>query len=295
MKEVASQDALRRFDDLWDFDDPGGTETKFRELLPRAEEVEDRSLVLQIRTQLARTLGLQKKWEEAQAELDAVERELPEVPDVVRVRYLLERGRVFRSSGHPDRARLLFEEAWELARPAGEDGFAVDAAHMMAIVETGDSVIQWNETALDLARTSTEERARKWRASLLNNLGWTYHERGNFPKALALFEEALEEREARGQADEARIAKWCVARAKRSLGRTEEALAEQRELLRKIEEDGRRDGFVFEEIAECLWRLGREEEARPFFAQAWTELAADPWLPDSEPERLARLRELGRV
>ena len=61
-------------------------------------------------------LMLQKKWDEAQAELDAVEHRLATEPDVVRVRYLLERGRVFRSSGDPDRARPLFEEAWELAR-----------------------------------------------------------------------------------------------------------------------------------------------------------------------------------
>ena len=103
MTKTAGDEELQRFDDLWDYEDPAGTEPKFRELLPRAEAAGNRSLVLQIRTQLARTLGLQKRWDEAHAELDDVERSLPEAPDVVRVRYLLERGRVFRSSGDPDR------------------------------------------------------------------------------------------------------------------------------------------------------------------------------------------------
>jgi hypothetical protein len=92
-----------------------------------------------------------------------------------------------------------------------------------------------------------------------------------------------------------RIARWCVARVKRSLGRTAESLAAQEELLRELEAAGGRDGYVLEEIAECLLALGREEDARPFFAAAWEELSRDAWLPDAEPDRLARLEKLGRT
>jgi tetratricopeptide (TPR) repeat protein len=284
--------APERFDELWDFDDPAGTEARFRELLPRARQ--DKSLSLQIRTQIARTLGLQKKWDEARSMLDGVEAELPSSPDVVRVRWLLERGRVLNSSGDRERARPLFREAWELARAAGEDGFAVDAAHMVAIVEEGEA-IAWNERALELARRSPDPRARRWRGSLLNNLGWAHHGRGDYEQALALFEEALAAREEQGDRSAVRIARWCVARAKRSLGRTEESLAAQEELLRELEAAGGRDGYVLEEIAECLLALGREEDARPFFAAAWEELSRDAWLPDAEPDRLARLEKLGRT
>ena len=284
--------ALSRFDELWDFGDPAATEARFRELLPRAKS--DRALALQIRTQIARTLGLQKKWSEAHAMLDDVEAELPSAPDVVRVRWLLERGRVLNSSGERERAGPLFREAWRLARAAGEDGFAVDAAHMVAIVEEREA-IEWNERALALARGSPDPRARKWRGSLLNNLGWARHDRGDHEAALALFEEALAAREEQADRRAIRVARWCVARAKRSLGRTAEALAEQEELLRELDADGARDGFVNEEIAECLHALGREEDARPFFASAWEELSRDPWLLDTEPGRLARLKELGRV
>jgi tetratricopeptide (TPR) repeat protein len=291
----AAPPALADFDRLWDFDDPAGTEAKFRALLPAAEAAGDRPALLQIRTQIARTLGLQKRYDEAGRELEAVRSELAGAPDVVRVRWLLESGRVRNTSGDPAGARPLFEEAWSAARACGEDGFAVDAAHMVAIVAAPDEAIAWNERALELARTSPDPRAGKWKGSLLNNLGWTYHDLGRHEDAHRLFEEALAFRRERGEDGPIRIARWCVARCLRSLGRTEEALAAQRALLAESEADSANepDGYVLEEIAECLLALGRAGEARPFFARAHAALSRDPWLPENEPERIARLAELG--
>ena len=40
-------------------------------------------------------------------------------PARVRLRYLLERGRVLNSSGKPDEARPLFLQAWELGTQPG--------------------------------------------------------------------------------------------------------------------------------------------------------------------------------
>jgi len=282
------------FDDLWDYDDPAGTEARFRALRPRLEVAGDRSLLLQLDTQIARTLGLQRRFDESLALLDALEPELEAADPVVRVRWLLERGRALNSSGRKDEARPLFEEAWERGRASGADGFAVDAAHMVAIVAEGDEAIRWNETALDHARRSDDPKAKRWKGSLLNNLGWTYHDLGEHGKALALFEEALEFRRSEGKAIPTDIAEWCVARELRALGRTEEALTRQRELLRAKEEGGRgRDGYVYEEIGECLLELGHGEEAKPYFAKAYVELSKDAWLSEGEPERLERLRRLG--
>ena len=57
----------------------------------------------------------------------------------------------------------------------------------------------------------------------------------------------------------------------------------------------RLDGYVTEEIAECLLTLGRNDEARPVFARAYAELSADDELQSREPERLERLRVLGET
>jgi tetratricopeptide (TPR) repeat protein len=94
---------------------------------------------------------------------------------------------------------------------------------------------------------------------------------------------------------EIRIAQWCVARTLRSLKRVEEALSKQMTLKAEYEAagEGDRDGFVYEEIGECLLELKRIKEARPYFAKAHEILSQDSWLAEKEPERLARLRELG--
>jgi hypothetical protein len=79
------------------------------------------------------------------------------------------------------------------------------------------------------------------------------------------------------------------------LNRTEEALALQRVLLEQHRAAGSKDGFVEEEIAECLLALDRPEEAKPHFSAAHELLAEDAWLQRDEPERLERLRRLGGV
>src|SRR5690242_9943799 len=116
----------RDFDGLWDYNDAAGTEKKFRELLPKAP---DDAYRLELNTQIARAMGLQRKFDDAHKALDEVEASLKPGMDRLKVRYLLERGRVFNSSGEKDKARPLFLEAWELGQRSAEDGLAVDAAH----------------------------------------------------------------------------------------------------------------------------------------------------------------------
>jgi tetratricopeptide (TPR) repeat protein len=146
---------------------------------------------------------------------------------------------------------------------------------------------------MGLAEKSRDPKARGWLGPLYNNLGWTYHDKGELDKALALFEKGVAFRAERGQSKELRIARWTVGRALRSLGRIDEALAIQRALAKEHEAAGSSDGFVFEEIAECLLALKKRAEARPWFARAHEELSKDEWLAKHEARRIARLRERG--
>jgi tetratricopeptide (TPR) repeat protein len=133
---------------------------------------------------------------------------------------------------------------------------------------------------------------RRWLAPLHNNLGWAYHDRGELAAALAEFEKAVPLYAVRGNAADARFSRWTVARALRSLGRCAEALPAQQTLLAETSAAGVEDGFVHEEIAECLLALGRAEEARPHFREAHRSLSQDASLARDEPARLARLLEL---
>ncbi len=295
MPTTGNDDSLPEIRTVWNFSDPAGSEAAFRVLLPRPERAKNASYRLQLLTQIARAQGLARKFDEAHRTLDEVQTHLDAQPPIVRVRYLLERGRVFNSSGKRDEAQPLFVEAWELGTKSSEDFLAVDAAHMVAIVVKPDESLAWNEKAMQLAETSPDMSCRNWLGSLYNNIGWTYHDKGDYEKALASFEKALEAYSQQKRPKDVQIAKWTIARALRSLNRVEEALARQQALLKEHEKDGTSDGFVYEELAECHLILKHEDEAKKFFKLAFQELAKDEWLAANEPKRLERLKSLGEV
>ncbi|HEY2968188.1 MAG TPA: tetratricopeptide repeat protein [Casimicrobiaceae bacterium] len=280
-------------DRAWDFDRPAESEARFRAklaTLPRGSAAS-----LEAATQLARAQGLQREFNAAHSTLDAVERGLPGQPERVSVRYLLERGRVFNSSRQPDKAVPLFQDALGRARAAGEDFLAIDAAHMLGIAAPAETQLKWNLEAVAMTERTSDERARRWLASLYNNIGWTYHERGDYASALAYFEKAVPAWEARGDPRRVRIARWTVARAYRSLGRNDDALAIQRQLALEGAAANAPDGYVYEELGELLLAKGEPAAAQANFARAFELLGGDAALRANDPERLARLRRLGGI
>ena len=294
-----SEAPLPNLFDLWDYNDPAGTAVRFRKLLPLAEQSGDVGYHLELLTQLARTESLQGHFAEAHAILDEVEPQLTPQYPIARIRYWLERGRAFTSAGEGATAVPLFQQAYDLGLQTGvtADFFTIDAAHMLGIALADPAEqLEWNLSALEQARFSPDTRAQGWQGSLLNNIGWTYFDAGDCDKALVIFEEAVTWWQAHQPDNTARIriANWSVARVVRALGRLDEALALQQALLHEIKTTGAAsDGFVYEEMGECLLALGQAEAARPYFAQAYTHLSQQAWLAKSEPARLERLRRLG--
>lgn len=277
-------------DTLWVYGDPAGTAERFSALLPSLADQPDRTA--ELLTQIARTHSLRRQFAAAHATLDRAHALLSDGAPRVRVRYWLERGRTFNSAGLPAPGCDCFRLALRLATAIGADALAVDAAHMLGIAETPDRRLAWNERALAMAERSTDPKAQRWAGSLYNNLGWTYHDRGDFDAALMLFERALTWHLVHGTPQSIHIARWSVARAWRSLGRVGEALAAQRALFAALTATNATDVYVLEEIAECLHALGDHAAARPFFTATHAELAADAWLQANEPQRLARLARL---
>ena len=288
-------DDLPDLDTLWDYNDPEKSEQAFRELLPGAQESENADYHAQLLTQIARTHSIRRQFNEAHHILDDAEALLSDQTPIARIRYLIERGRTFNSAGDVESARPLFEEAWDLARGIGEDYHAVDSAHMLGICEREDKALRWNETAMKTAEASPDARAKEWLGALYNNTGWTYHDAGDYERALQLFEKGLTWRVERDNPVTVQIAKWSVARALRSLGRTSEALDMQRALLAEHESAGTKDGYVYEELAECLLILGKADDAQPFFDLAYHELSKDAWLKENEVDRLDRLQRFGKL
>lgn len=84
---------------------------------------------------------------------------------------------------------------------------------------------------------------------MLNNLGMTHADAGDFESALASFEEALSARERIGDPGSIRVARWMVGWALRNLGRVDEALAVQRALKEDLDAIGGEDSYVDDELA----------------------------------------------
>ena len=285
-------DEIPLFDELWDYAKPEETAERLRILLPDGNGALEPSHHVQLLTQLARTYGLRQQFDQAHALLDEAEGLLTADLSIARIRYLLERGRVLNSSRTADRGYTLFRGAWQLAQAAGVDFYAIDALHMLGIAaETVEEQLSWNLKALQLAELTLHERAQQWRGSLYNNIGWTYHDMGNYEQALTLFEKAEAYYAKAGSPRPWRIARWTVAQVHRSLGHITEALAMQETLLAEANADDEA-GYTLEELAECLLALGKRAESRPYFGRAYAVLSQDQWLAAYEPDRLQRLKEL---
>jgi len=276
---------------LWDFDDAAGSCLRFEIFTQRAINSGVCELAAWAQIQRARGLGLQRRFDEARSLLEQIRDQHPAPDDQLATRLDLELGRVINSAGSPGDSIGYFEHAYKTAIRAGLDGLAVDAAHMLGIVVAGDAGMGWNERALALAQSSSQPAAMNWCGSLLNNMGWSSHDAGQLVRAMELFEQALELRLIEGKNGPIRIARWCIGKCFRSLGKLDKALTIQRSL----EVDPRADGYVFEEIGECLLLQGKPLEAPLYFLKAYEMLSADQWLVANESDRLDRLKKLGEV
>ena len=169
-------------DELWDFGDPAGSEARLR----AATEAEtDAATRAELATQVARAMGLQSRFADAEAVLSTT----PVTSAEVAVRVALERGRLRSSAGDPDAAIGLFELAAEAAASADLTFLRVDALHMLAIADTVHAA-EWTERALDLLDGTTDPRTLRWAVSLHNNAGWAHLDAGRTDDAIAEFEKA---------------------------------------------------------------------------------------------------------
>lgn len=276
--------SMSPIDSLWDFNDPESSEQRF---LAALTSEEDLGLRAELLTQVARARGLQRRFDEAHETLDEALAAI-EPGTRAEVRYMLERGRVINSSGGRIASRQVFHQALEAATAISEDGLAVDAAHMIAIVEDGDKSLEWNLRAIQLAEASDKPDARKWLASLYNNTAWSLFDLGRLQEAYEAFVKARAQREANGQLEQERIARWCIARCLREMGHQDKATKMQIQLL----EEDPDSGFVHEELAELYASEGETKASAAHAKKALEKLEADVWFSESNPERLERLRFL---
>ncbi|MBD1542092.1 hypothetical protein G9E11_07495 [Arthrobacter sp. IA7] len=200
----------KSLDLLWNFEDPKLSEQRFRDAL--ADPRYDADERAELSTQLGRAIGLQGRYEEADALLDSIDGDEP----TVGVRVLLERGRVLNASGHAAMAVPLFEQAAELGDHLGEEFLAVDALHMLAIADSAHAEL-WTRSALEYASTVHDERTKRWMVALHNNLGWTLHGAGRLTAALVEFQLAEQWAERVGTPAQQKYAREAIEECEQAL------------------------------------------------------------------------------
>jgi tetratricopeptide (TPR) repeat protein len=257
---------------LWDFSRPEVSEARFQEAAKNASA--DDAAILQ--TQIARTWGLRRKFEQARTVLAPLAPRLPQLSPQAQARYHLEWGRTLVSAAHPraqltddDRAaaRRSYLEAHRIAQAHQLDYLAVDALHMLPFVETDAEAAQrWNLQALAAVEASTQPDAKRWEASLRNNIGFTLHEMKRYDEALAMFRSALPVLERAGNPGRLRIGHWMVAWTLRAMGRADEALAIQLRLEQENRAAGTPDEHVFDELRQLYAAKGDTAKAERYAA-----------------------------
>ena len=170
-------------DALWDFGDPPASEAAFRAAISSTDDEQTRAV---LGTQLARALGLQERYDEADRVLERVDAPVP----AIRARVALERGRLRNSGGHPEDAVGFFTNAAAIAEAAGLPFVHVDALHMLGIAEPARSDAH-TTAALAALEGVADRRTQRWRVSLHNNRGWALFGDGELTAALGEFEQAL--------------------------------------------------------------------------------------------------------
>lgn len=255
---------------LWDYSQPAVSEERFRAAIVRAAP--DDAFVLQ--TQVARTWGLRRDFTKAREILGALEPRFAQASAEGQVRWLLEMGRTWASPAHPkaqrtpearEQARALYQAAFERARDAKLDSLAIDALHMMVMVdEEPAQQLEWNRKAIAYMEASTQPDAKRWEGTLYNNTGYALQQAGRHDEAIALYRKSLAAYERQGRAGEVRIAHWMIASALRAQGRFQDALAIQQRLEREWDAAGKPDPYVYEELEQLHRALGDEARAADY-------------------------------
>jgi tetratricopeptide (TPR) repeat protein len=214
-------------DRMWDFADPAATAVRFRAAAHDVEAPPETRGVMA--TQLARALGLQGSADEANRVLDDLELTLSEADAELRARVAIERGRLVAAGEDPSAAVPGLTFGVREAARAGSAFLVLDALHLLALHDPGHEE-EWAAEGLDVLDGQRDPRVLRWGIALHHNLGWTKHDQGRAVGALMEFERAAEIADRHGSTEQQQITRWSVARCLRTLGRTDEALAMQKEL-----------------------------------------------------------------
>ena len=113
---------------------------------------------------------------------------------------------------------------------------------MFAFIDTAPAEqLEWGRQALAVVEASTQPAAKRWEASIRNNIGYALHQLGRYEEALQQFRLALALRERGTDAEATRTAHWMIAWTLRAMERPRRRCRSSCELEREADAAGRPD------------------------------------------------------
>jgi tetratricopeptide (TPR) repeat protein len=285
---LAPEHTLPDLDTIWNYQDPEASEARFRALLPRAKE--QRAYHIELLTQLARSVCLQRRYDDAHAILDEAEACLTDDLRRPRLRCHLERSRILNDTGHPQASIAQAQKARDIGDEIGELHLTADALHMIAyVVPDDEEAIHWHDVAIEFCEAHVaDERMRRWLSTLYINVGDKYEALGRFAEGIDSVNEGIDVAEKLGLTTKVLRARCLLAR----LHRLDDRLAQAKTMIESVRNAGFAEGWVHEELAECLQAAGKPADAAREFRRAHELFSKDPWYPPTRMERLARIKRL---
>ena len=282
--------------DLWDFADPQASEKIF--LKKMKEHSKSAFEVWELQTQIARALGLQKKYIEAFHVLDSIQAGLEHAPvceskDLVGIRYNLERGRILLLIEKVEDSIRCFRFAYKLATKIDADDLSIDAIKMLLNLTSISERIDLGLRGISIATKRGNENLYLSIGELATGVGQAYLENKEYQNAIEQFMHARDIYSKLVDAEHTRITRRSMCVAQRGLGNYKEALLELRMQEEWLKKSDNIDGIVFEEIAENLLALGYSSSSI-YFSKALECFKTQDLIGDLDPKRISRMRELSR-
>ncbi len=289
--KVVQEHTQPNLETVWNYQDPEGSEFRFRELTSQANQ--DRGYHIELLTQLARSVCLQRRYDDAHAILDEAEALLGDRLDRPRLRCHLERSRILNDTGHVEESIEQAQKAIEVGDEIGEHRLTADALHMIAyVVRDDEEAVRLHNVAIEFCEKHVSDlRIERWLATLHINVGDKYEALGRFSEGIESVDRGIGLCEKLGLTTKVLGSRCLLARLHRLDGRLDQAMG----IMDAVRKTGFAQGWLHEEFAECLLAAGQREESKAQFRRAYELFSKDPWYPPTQGARLERIKRLAEL
>jgi len=259
----------------------------YQQIADNAEQADNKSVLTEAYSQIARCYLAMSKKEEGRPWLDKAAG-IADVNDPsgwsrflgVRGRYEWKDAAEAESAVAPEAstAENTFKEMYEYCMEHKIHNRAIDAANMVSITAKIEDRVEWGLKGIAAAEDGELEN---WLAPLWNNLGWTYDDLGQYDKSIEALMKAREYHYKNGKEMPMLIADWSVGHAYRMNGQLDSALTWINGVFEKASkfyednpqpENAEWVGFSHRELGEIAMAQVDETTALDHFKQAYEHL-----------------------